>query len=497
MRTTTLSYPRRWLEASSIALMLALGGTAALVATSQHAVAQSTPIGGVPGGFADLVEAVKPAVVSITVDGETKVRQLGNDFEFDLPDLPENHPLRRFFDQFGNQGRNGNGKGPQTRRFQAAGSGFIISADGFVVTNNHVVENADNVIVVDDNGDEHQARIVGVDERTDLALLKIDDAENLPFVEFAETEVRIGDWVVAVGNPFRLGGTVTAGIVSARGRDISGSAYGDFIQIDAAINRGNSGGPAFNTSGKVIGVNTAIFSPNGGNVGIAFAIPAAVVKQVIFDLMDDGTVTRGYLGVAIQNVNADIAESVGLEHASGALVIEPSEGTPAARAGIKSGDIILEVDGEEIDSSIDLSRTIAGKAPGTAVDLIVWRDGERQTIVVTLDELDDTQLAAAVEDILPDPEPAAPTPTSIGMTLVPNADGDGLLIQEIDPDSIAATKGFAVGDIILEVDNKIVASVAALEEAITTVNDSGRNTVLVKAMRSERVRFIGLPLEAN
>jgi serine protease Do len=304
----------------------------------------------------------------------------------------------------------------------------------------------------------------------------------------------VGDWVVAVGNPFGLGGTVTAGIVSARGRDIAGSAQGDFLQIDAAVNTGNSGGPAFNLKGEVVGVNTAIFSPNGGNVGIAFAIPSNIVKQVANQLIENGTVTRGYLGVGIQDVSRDIADSVGLATPNGALVTEPAEGGPGAAAGIKSGDIITKVDGTAISNALSLSRTISSKDPGTEVELTLWRNGKEETLKVTLGKLDEAAPATEEPQPVQPEEPAAPAPSSVGVTLVPNADGEGLLIQDIDPSSVAAEKGFAVGDAILEVDNKAVTTAADFEDAIKAVQDSGRSTALIKAERNGQVRYLGLPL---
>jgi serine protease Do len=373
----------------------------------------------------------------------------------------------------------------------AAGSGFVISGDGYIVTNNHVVKNANKVTVTFDNGDEKTATVVGVDERTDLAVVKVDGATDLPFVKFSDTQSRVGDWVVAVGNPFGLGGTVTAGIVSALGRDVGGSAYGDFMQIDAAINMGNSGGPAFNLNGDVVGVNTEIYSPNGGNVGIAFAIPASTVKQITASLISNGVVTRGFLGVSIQDVSRDIADSVGLKDARGALVTQLTDDSPGGKAGLKSGDIITAVNGQPIDDALSLSRTIAGNAPGTVVELTVWRDGAEVKVSATLGTLNEGDKTPTP----PAPDvPDAPVPSSVGLTVVPNADGHGLLIQDIDPSSVAADKGFAVGDSILEVDNKAVNSAKEFEDALKAVKDSGRNTALVKAERDSNVRFIGLPL---
>lgn len=513
MPSTNSSRARRWIGASALAILAGIGGGTAFVAATAPSTAQSakllpaaqiTPpaVTNAPN-FADLVEAVKPAVVSIIVEGGEKqdTRQLqrgGPQFRFDFPDLPDDHPFKDFMDQFGQQfgqdGGQGSGQPQPPRKFMAAGSGFAISADGYIVTNNHVVENADKVTVVFDDGKEMTAKVIGTDEKTDLAVVKVEGATDLPFVKLSETEVRVGEWVVAVGNPFGLGGTVTAGIVSARGRDIAGSAYGDFLQIDAAVNTGNSGGPDFNMNGEVVGVNTAIFSPNGGNVGIAFAIPASVVKQVTGQLIQSGSVTRGFLGVGIQDVTSDIADSVGLKDAAGALVTEPSKDSPADKAGVKSGDVITAVDGQSVSNALDLSRTIAGKNPGTAVELSIWRDGKEQKISVTLGKLDEAAAPTEEQQQAPAEEPAAPAPTSVGLTLVPNAGGEGLLIQDVDPNSPAAEKGFAVGDTILEVNNQAVKSVEDFEKAITAVKDAGRSTALVKAQRDGNTRFIGLPI---
>jgi len=513
MRSTFSSRARRWLGASALAILAGIGGGSAFVAATAPSSAQQAQL--VPAAqiiapaitnapnFADLVEAVKPAVVSIIVEGNEKedrrLQRGGRQFNFNFPDLPDDHPFKDFFDQFGPQGGDpGNAQPTPPRKFMAAGSGFVISADGYIVTNNHVVDNADKVTVVFDDGTEKEGKVVGTDVKTDLAVVKLDGETDLPFVKLSETEPRVGEWVVAVGNPFGLGGTVTAGIISARGRDIQGSAYGDFLQIDAAVNTGNSGGPDFNMNGEVVGVNTAIFSPNGGNVGIAFAIPASVVKQVTDQLIASGSVTRGFLGVGIQDVSRDIADGVGLDSARGALVTEPTKGSPADKAGVKSGDVITAVDGKDINNALDLSRTIAGKNPGTKVELSIWRDGKEQTITVELGKLDEAKVAEDDQQQQVQPEePSAPAPTSVGLTLVPNSDSDGLLVQDVDPASPAAEKGFAVGDTILEVNNQKVSSVDDFEKAVQSVKDAGRNTALVKAQRDGNTRFIGLPLNAD
>ncbi|MHA6729863.1 Do family serine endopeptidase [Devosia sp. A369] len=514
MSSTIMKRTRKWLGASALALLVGIGGVStAFVFTGQTANAQAQlqnaaqivvpPTAQPHAGFADLVEAVKPAVVSILVEAQESPRVVqrggrGGEFNFNFPDLPEGHPFQDFFDQFGDQfgqrGGRGGGDAPAPRQFMAAGSGFVISADGYIVTNNHVVTDATKVTVVFEDGTEQVAEIVGTDERTDLAVLKI-EGTDLPFVNFETESSRVGDWVVAVGNPFGLGGTVTVGVISGSGRNIGGSSYGDFLQIDAAVNTGNSGGPAFNTKGEVVGVNTAIYSPNGGNVGIAFAIPAATVKGIVAQLIDSGTVTRGYLGVGIQNVTRDIADGVGLAEAKGAIVSNIAEDGPAGPAGLKSGDIVTAVDGDPIDDALDLSRTIAGKAPDSTVELTVWRDGAETKLSVKLGTLNEEQAAAADQSQAPVPPVPVPAESSVGLTLVPNADGSGgLLIQDVDPESEAAKKGLAVGDAILEINNTPVSSLEEFEAALDAVKAQGRNTALVKASRDGNDRFIGLPL---
>ena len=329
-----------------------------------------------PVGFADIVEKVKPAVVSVRVkmDGGPRVG-----FEGDSPFRPGS-PMDRFFREFGvpnEGGREGNQGGAPGRRnlVTGQGSGFFISADGYAVTNNHVVDKAENVQVTTDDGKIYPAKVIGTDQRSDLALIKVDGRGDFPFVKFAEGNPRIGDWVLAVGNPFGLGGTVTAGIVSARGRDIGNGPYDDFIQIDAPVNKGNSGGPTFDVDGNVIGVNTAIFSPSGGSVGIAFAIPADTVKKVVAQLKDKGSVIRGWIGVQIQSVTPEIAESIGLKNVQGALVAEPQADGPAVKAGVEAGDVITQVNGAPIKDARELARQISGMPPGTTVNLLVLRKG--------------------------------------------------------------------------------------------------------------------------
>ena len=496
MRSTFLSHTRRWIGASALAVIIGLsGGASFFVATSQQATADvadlqkaaqiTVPPVPAPVGFADLVDAVKPAVVSIVVEATSN--STDDSFDNSIPDLPDDNPLKNFFNQFRQHAH------PHKQKYEAAGSGFAISPDGYFVTNNHVVQDATKVTVQFANGDEKPATIVGTDAKTDLAVIKVAGLTNQPFVKFADATPRVGDWVMAIGNPFGLGGTVTAGIVSALNRDIGGTSDDAYMQIDAAVNSGNSGGPDFNLKGEVVGVNTAIFSPNGGSVGIAFAIPAQTVKQITSDLIKNGSVTRVFLGVGIQDVTHDIADSVGLKEAKGALVTEVTAGSPAEKAGIKSGDVVTAVDGDQIDDARALSREIGAKAPGTTVDVTVWRDNATQHFSVKLDVLK-ADAGKTNNKPAPQQDNNGPVQSSVGLTLVPNSSGAGVLIQDINPDSVAATKGFAVGDTILEVDNKAVNTPKAFQDAIDGVKASGRTTALIKAQRDGNTRFIGLPL---
>ncbi len=341
--------------------------------------------------FADVVDQVKPAVVSVRAKAsEAKEAQVSGDQgggrNFNLPDfgLPDDHPFQEFFKRFRGEGRNEGPRfgSPNPRRGISQGSGFFISADGYLVTNNHVIDKSSSVEVLMDDGRILEATVVGTDPKTDLALLKVDQGGNFPHVRLATEKSRIGDWVVAIGNPFGLGGTVTAGIISAQHRDIGAGPYDDFIQIDASVNKGNSGGPTFNLSGEVVGVNTAIFSPSGGNVGIAFAIPASTVETVVASLKDKGSVTRGFIGVQMQPVTKEIAEAIGLKEPKGALVAEAMKDGPAAKAGVKTGDTIIAVDGQPINEAKDLSRKVANVAPGKTVSLTLWRDGKERTVTL-------------------------------------------------------------------------------------------------------------------
>ncbi len=446
-----------------------------------------------PISFADVVERVKPAVVSIRV--RTTAQQASG-----RVGPGENHPLERFFREFG--GAPGDRMAPRQRPRQfgmSQGSGFFISADGYVVTNNHVVENGTEVSVVTDDGRTLSAKIIGTDPKTDLALLKVDEGGNYPHVSFAGSLPRVGDWVMAVGNPFGLGGTVTAGIVSARGRDIGAGPYDDFLQIDAAVNRGNSGGPAFNLKGEVVGVNTAIASPSGGNVGIAFAIPTEVAQRVVNDLKTNGAVERGFLGVQIQPVTKDIATSIGLKEAQGAIVARLEDGSPAAKSGIRTGDAILSVNGKEIGNARELSREIAGIRPGSRVDLKVWRDGASRDVAVTLGRLPGEQAAAAPGETRSGD--AGAEMGRLGLKLAPadsvaGLDKKGVLVVGVEPGSEAADKGFSTGDIIAEVGGRAVATPADVGRAIADSRREGRKAILFRLETENGARFVALPTPA-
>jgi len=357
------------------------------------------------------------------------------------------------------------------------------------------VQNADNVQVTADDGKTFSAKVIGTDQRTDLALIKV-DGKDFPYVRLAEQAPRVGDWVLAVGNPFGLGGTVTAGIVSARGRDIGAGPYDDFIQIDAPVNKGNSGGPAFDVDGDVIGVNTAIFSPSGGSVGIAFAIPADTVKSVVAQLREKGSVTRGWIGVQIQPVTADIAESLGLKKASGALVAEPQPNSPAAKAGIESGDVITSVDGNSVGNARELARKIGTMAPGTSVKLGLVHQGQEKTVTLTLGTLPTEHQAMNQPNQREVPDSDVP---KLGLTLAPaskvsGSEGGGVVVTAVDPSGVAAEHGFQVGDVVLDVGGKSVSTPADVRRQLAEARKEGKHALLFRVKSSEGTRFVALPL---
>ncbi len=442
-----------------------------------------------PQTFADLAEEISPSVVNIT----TSTRVLRSDAPESI--LPEGSPFEEFFREFGQR----RGENTPLRRTPALGSGFVISEDGYIVTNNHVIENADEIVVEFFSGKELEATIVGADPNTDIALLKVESDEPLEYVPFGDSdEARVGDWVVAMGNPMGQGFSVSAGIISARGRTLSGS-YDDYIQTDAAINRGNSGGPLFNIDGQVIGVNTAILSPTGGSVGIGFSMASNVVMGVVDQLQSFGETRRGWLGVNIQNVNANLAEAFGLGEAMGAAVTDVPEG-PARDAGVRVNDIIIRFDGKKVEDTRSLIRMVGDAPVGKTVELVVVRGGMERSYYVTLGRRE-TSLAvpAAVPRPMLEPEEL----DMLGMRLT-NLDDDirgklelpntveGLLILSLDEGGKTFEQGLRQGDIILEVQQQRVASLRDFRDAVEAVRDEGKNSVLLLVRRGETSRFIAL-----
>jgi len=473
-------------------LMVALASSTSLVpvATAQKPLAISPP-SGAPMSFADLIERVSPAVVSVQVTTEVKAAERNgglNPFR-GLPGFDE------YEDEFGDQQDK---SAPETdREGMALGSGFFITPGGYIVTNHHVIENAREVTVTLKNGDQLEAQIIGSDEQTDLAVLKVKKSGTYPFVEFAtKAKPRVGDWVVAVGNPFGLGGTATAGIVSADGRELLGGNYNDFIQIDAPINRGNSGGPTFNINGEVIGVNTAIFSDTGGgSVGIGFAIEAKAVKQISDQLIKDGKVVRGWLGVEIQSMNQRVAEAWSLKSSNGAIVRSVTAGGPAEAGGIKRGDIILAVNGEDVKDNRHLTQRVGSLLAGTTNTFLIIRDGKQQTLKVTVRARDDKALAVAeLDPKRADMKPPSPGEGDVkvsGATLramTPaeaakfdvGASGAGIIVVTVAAHGPFARAEIFPGDAILEINNKAVKSPKDYQDVVAAALAAGKKDVVAR-----------------
>jgi len=452
-----------------------------------------------PASFADVVDRVKASVVSIKVkmsdggDAESDDQDAGPRPHHGMPQVPPGSPFEHFFRQFGMPDE-GDGGPHHPHVGMAQGSGFLISSDGYIVTNNHVVDHATEVNVTTADGKTIPAKVIGTDPKTDLALLKI-KGDNFPSVSFAEKAPRVGDWVIAVGNPFGLGGTVTAGIVSARGRDIGSGPYDDFLQIDAPVNHGNSGGPTFNNQGQVVGVNTAIFSPSGGSVGIGFAISSDVVKSVVAQLKDNGMVERGWLGVEIQPVTPDLADSLGIKDASGALVAKENANSPALTAGVKVGDVITAVNGDKVADPHELARRIAALGPKKTAELAILRNGEAQTLDVTLGSMPVEKQQAKFE------EPATPdrlgSVAKLGLTLKSNGNADGVAITDVNPDSVAAERGVQAGDVILDAGGKSVSKPDDVAQALDAAKADGKKALLLRVKSADSVRFVALPVKAS
>jgi serine protease Do len=470
----------------------------ALAVTAPADTVQTSVIGtGVqygPPSFADLAERVEPAVVSIVVTGKSEAVASVGGQHFKMPGLPDGGPLADFFKQFRDR-MPGAGNSAQ-REVKGAGSGFIISADGYVVTNNHVVENATEIEVVLHDGERYLAEIKGRDPKTDLALLKVETDESLPFVELGDSDTaRVGEWVVAVGNPFGLGGTVTAGIVSARGRDINSGPFDDYIQFDASINRGNSGGPLFSNRGQVIGVNSMIYSPTGGNVGIGFAIPSNLVKEIVAELETNGKVTRGWLGVNIQPLTDDIAESLGLTETHGALVAGVEPGSPAAFGGVKPGDVIVSMNGERLEDFKDLPKLVAGVTEGSESTLQVIRQGEILDLEVEVGNMpeDDVQVALADDSDTPklgvylsELTPEARQRFRIGK------DTEGVLVAGVQQGSPAAKAGITAGSVINMVGQETVQLPVDVISRVQQAAAENRPSVLLMLEHQGQQRFVAV-----
>ena len=472
-----------------------------LLAMTLSAV-QSARAAATPESFADLAESLLPAVVNIST-----TQTLGDRLERgpEIPEFPPGSPFEEFFRDFFD--RRGQGPSVPQRRATSLGSGFIIDSAGHVVTNYHVIEGADEITVILQDDTNLDAELVGWDDKTDLAVLKVETDRSLPSVQWGDSnQMRVGDWVLAIGNPFGLGGTVTAGIISARARDINAGPYDDFIQTDASINRGNSGGPMFDLNGEVIGVNTAIFSPSGGSVGIGFAIPSSLASSVVEQLVEFGRTRRGWLGVRIQTVSDEIAESLDLETTSGALVASVTPGGPAADAGIEPGDVIIRFDGQDVDEMRRLPRLVADTAVNKEVDVTLWRRGETLDVRVILGELERAEeeglLAAAPGGEVVEGEEQI---EALGLTLAGLSDElrerfglgpeiNGVVIIDVAAESAAAEKGLRPGEIILEVGQEPVASIGDIERMIQEAEDSGRRSVLLLVEREGDLRFVAVPI---
>lgn len=472
------------------ALMLSLLAFALVVAQAVVALAK-------PESLAPLAEKISPSVVNITtstvVEGRTGPRGI----------VPEGSPFEDFFREFQDRNNEGDGEGPRPRRSSALGSGFVISEDGFVVTNNHVIEGADEITIEFFSGEELKATVIGTDPNTDIALLKVEATSPLPFVKFGDSSAaRVGDWVVAMGNPLGQGFSVSAGIVSARNRALSGT-YDDYLQTDAAINRGNSGGPLFNMDGDVIGVNTAILSPNGGSIGIGFSMASNVVTRVVDQLKEFGETRRGWLGVRIQDVTDDVADAMGLASATGALVTDVPEG-PAKEAGLLTGDVIMSFDGAEVADTRGLVRQVGNSPVGATVRMTVMREGKTQTIKVVLGRREDAA-SAEPEAADPDVEVEPETKDLMGLTLSPltnairkelgvDVEMVGLAVTAVDETSEAFEKGLRTGDIITEAGQQKVASIADLEGRVDAAKEAGRKSLLLLVRRAGDPRFVALSL---
>ena len=491
--TSALSYRLRPLLAA-----VCLGAAAALI--SNPAFARG------PEGIADVAEKVIDAVVNISTSQTVEVKSEGRGA---IPQLPPGSPFEEFFDDFfkNRRGRKGGGD-LQPHKTNSLGSRFIVDESGIVVTNNHVIADADEINVIMNDGTKIKADIVGIDKKTDLAVLKFKPPHPLTAVKFGDSDkLRLGDWVIAIGNPFSLGGTVTAGIVSAKNRDISSGPYDSYIQTDAAINRGNSGGPLFNLDGEVIGVNTLIISPSGGSIGIGFAVPSKTVAAVVDQLRQYGELRRGWLGVRIQSVTDEIAESLNIKPARGALIAGIDDKGPAKPAGIEPGDVVVKFDGKDIKEPKDLSRVVADTAVGKEVDVVVIRKGQEETHHVTLGKLEDTDKVQAAVKTKEEPADKPATQKALGLDLAALSKDlrgkykikdsvKGVLITGVDGASDAADKRLSAGDVIVEVAQEAVSSAGDIKKRIDQLKKDGKKSVLLLVSNADgELRFVALSVQ--
>ncbi|MCK6452901.1 MAG: DegQ family serine endoprotease [Alphaproteobacteria bacterium] len=470
------------------------------------ALAQTATAKPMPDGFADLAAQLLPSVVNISTTQVVKSRSgAGKErgSSPDQPQVPPGSPFEEFFKDFFDRQPQEN----RPRKNTSLGSGFIIDAGGLVVTNNHVISEADEVTVILHDDTSLKAEVVGRDAKTDLALLRVKTDRKLKPLKWGNSDqTRVGDWVVAIGNPFGLGGTVTVGILSARARDINSGPYDDFLQTDASINRGNSGGPMFNLQGEVIGINTAIFSPTGSSVGIGFAIPASLAKPVIDQLKEFGKTRRGWLGVRIQQVSDEIAESLGLDKARGAMIASVTAGGPAEKSKLEPGDVVLSFDGKDVTEMRRLPRIVAEVAPGKKVPMAVWRKGKELKLDVVVGELDENETAALQPDAGKGKETSKATVDALGLSLSKlspelrdkfdiDPSIDGVVITEVATDSAAAQKGLRAGDVIVEVAQEAVKDPKDVSERVKKAKAAGRKSVLMLVDRQGDLRFVAIKLD--
>ena len=494
--TTTRLRDRLIVGVAIVAIVTGVAGTmtfTSVLAKTEPAHSKLDPVA--RASFADLIEAVSPAVVAISTSGSALSKdRFMPDFQ-----LPPGSPFEDFFKRFfegPNFPEQGQGTVPP-RKFKAQGSGFIIDPEGTVITNHHVVKGAEEITIITNSGEKYPAELKGYDQKTDLAVLQVDTDVTLPYVEFGESDsARVGDWVIAIGNPFGLGGSATTGIISARGRDINAGPLDDFLQIDAPINRGNSGGPLFDATGRVIGVNTAIFSPNGGNVGIGFAIPSNMASSIVGQLVAKGHVDRGWLGVQIQGLTSDLAESLGLKTESGALIASVVEDSPADKAGLKVGDVILKFNGTDVEEMRDLPRIVADTPADSEVEIEIWRDGRNENLTVTVGE---SQAEEAVQ--LADVD--RPSHKKLGLVLSElnestrnqyrvDDNTDGVLVVRVAPNSPAADKGLRPGDVIKMVGNTTVSKPGEVVAEVKKADDKDMKSVLLLVERNGHDRFVAV-----